>query len=149
VTAPRIIAALVTGTVFGFGLAVAGVLDPSTIRNFLDFFGAFDPRLGLVFAGALLLSASGYLLSRRRKEPALGGGFAIPAGLPIDRPLVVGSALFGVGWGMVGLCPGPAIAGLALGLPQIFIFTISMLVGIAAHDLWLARRTAGEAVASS
>jgi len=145
--AARIVAALVIGTVFGFGLTLAGVLDPATIRNFLDFFGPFDPRLGFVFAGALLVSTAGYLFSRRRREPALGGGFAIPAGQPVDQPLVLGSALFGIGWGMVGLCPGPAIAGLTLGLPSVFIFTVSMLVGIAAHDLWLGRRVAGEAVA--
>lgn len=145
--AARILAALVIGTVFGFGLTVAGVLDPATIRNFLDFFGPFDPRLGFVFAGALLVSAAGYLVSRQRREPALGGGFAIPPGRPVDQPLILGSALFGIGWGMVGLCPGPAIAGLALGLPSVFIFTVSMLVGIAAHDLWLGRRVAGEAVA--
>ena len=145
--AARIVAALVIGTVFGFGLTLAGVLDPATIRNFLDFFGPFDPRLGFVFAGALLVSTAGYLFSRRRREPALGGGFAIPAGQPVDQPLVLGSALFGIGWGMVGLCPGPAIAGLTLGLPSVFIFTVSMLVGIAAHDLWLGRRVTGEAVA--
>jgi uncharacterized membrane protein YedE/YeeE len=147
VRAARIIAALAIGTVFGFGLTLSGVLDPATIRNFLDFFGAFDPRLGFVFAGAVLVSAGGYLISRRRSEPALGGGFAIPAGRPIDRPLIAGSALFGLGWGMVGLCPGPAIAGLALGLPSIFIFTVSMLVGIAAHDLWRGRRVIREAAA--
>lgn len=145
--AARVAAALAIGTVFGFGLTLAGVLDPATIRDFLDFFGAFDPRLGFVFAGALLVSAAGYLLSRRRKEPALGGGFAIPAGRPIDQPLVVGAALFGAGWGMVGLCPGPAIAALALGLPSVFVFTASMLVGIAAHDLWRRWRVVEEAVA--
>jgi uncharacterized membrane protein YedE/YeeE len=145
--AARIAAALVIGTVFGFGLTLAGVLDPATIRNFLDFFGAFDPRLGFVFAGALVVSAAGYVISRSRKQPALGGGFAIPPARPVDQPLVLGSALFGVGWGMVGLCPGPAIAGLALGLPSVFIFTASMLVGIAAHDLWRGRRVASEAIA--
>jgi uncharacterized membrane protein YedE/YeeE len=146
--AARIVAALAIGTVFGFGLTLAGVLDPATIRSFLDFFGAFDPRLGFVFAGALIVSAAGYLLARQRQRPALGGGFAIPAGRPIDQPLVLGAALFGVGWGMVGLCPGPAIAGLALGLPSIFIFTVSMLAGIVAHDLWLSRGVAQEAAAS-
>jgi uncharacterized membrane protein YedE/YeeE len=143
----RILSALVIGTVFGFGLTIAGVLDPAAIRNFLDFFGAFDPRLGFVFAGAVLVSAAGYLIKRGWREPALGGGFAVPAGQQIDRPLVIGSALFGVGWGMVGLCPGPAIAGLALGLPSVFIFTISMLVGIAAHNVWRGRSVAGEAIA--
>lgn len=143
----RAIAALVAGTVFGFGLAVAGVLDPATIRNFLDFFGDFDPRLVFVFAGALAVSAAGYALSRRSVRPVLGESFAIPTEQAIDRPLIAGSALFGVGWGMVGLCPGPAIAGLALGLPSIFIFTVAMLVGMAAHDLWRGRVVEGEAVA--
>jgi len=143
----RAIAALAAGTIFGFGLALGGMLDPSVIRNFLDFFGDFDPRLAFVFAGALAVSAAGYALSRRRRQPVLGGGFAIPAGQKIDQPLIAGSALFGVGWGMVGLCPGPAIAGLALGLPSIFIFTVAMLVGMAAHDFWRGRSVASEAVA--
>lgn len=143
----RAIAALAAGTIFGFGLALAGVLDPATIRNFLDFFGDFDPRLAFVFAGALAVSAAGYALSRRRRQPALGGGFAVPAEQRIDQPLIAGSALFGVGWGMVGLCPGPAIAGLALGLPSIFIFTVAMLVGMAAHDFWRGRVVEGGAVA--
>jgi uncharacterized protein len=143
----RILSSLLIGVVFGFGLTLAGVLDPATIRNFLDFFGAFDARLGFVFAGALLVSAGGYLIKRKWSEPALGGGFAVPAAQQIDPPLVLGSALFGIGWGMVGLCPGPAIAGLALGLPSVFVFTVSMLVGIAAHDLWRGRSIADPAVA--
>lgn len=143
----RIVAALAAGTVFGFGLALAGVLDPSMIRSFLDFFGAFDPRLAFVFAGALAVSAAGYAISRGRSRPALGPAFAIPAERGIDRPLVLGSTLFGVGWGMVGLCPGPAIAGLVLGLPSIFVFTVAMLVGMGAHDLWRGRAVLDEAVA--
>jgi uncharacterized protein len=145
---PRAFAALLAGTIFGFGLSLGGMLDPSVIRNFLDFFGDFDPRLAFVFAGALAVSAAGYALSRRRNRPALGGAFAIPAQQRIDQQLIGGSALFGVGWGLVGLCPGPAIAGLALGLPSIFIFTVAMLVGMAAHDLWRGRNVANEALAS-
>ena len=143
----RAVAALIAGTIFGFGLSLGGMLDPSVIRNFLDFFGDFNPRLAFVFAGALAVSAAGYALSRKRRQPALGGGFAIPAKQQIDQPLIGGAALFGVGWGMVGLCPGPAIAGLALGLPSIFIFTVAMLVGMAAHDFWRGRNVAGEAIA--
>ena len=146
-SAPRVVASLVTGTVFGFGLALAGVLDPTMVRNFLDFFGAFDPRLVFVFAGALIVSAAGYLLSRWLRAPALGRSFAIPAEAKIDQPLILGSAFFGLGWGMVGLCPGPAIAALALGLPSVFFFTISMLVGMAAYEVWRGRGIAGEAIA--
>jgi uncharacterized membrane protein YedE/YeeE len=147
VSVPRVAAALISGIVFGFGLTLAGVLDPAIVRSFLDFFGAFDPRLAFVFGGALVVSAAGYLLSRRLRQPALGHGFAISTEKNIDQPLLVGSALFGIGWGMVGLCPGPAIAALALGLPSVFIFTVSMLVGMAAHELWRGRGLAGEAIA--
>ena len=136
---PRALAALLAGTLFGFGLALGGMLDPSVIRGFLDFFGPFDPRLGFVFAGAVAVSAAGYAVARRLARPALGREFALPAEQRIDPALVGGSALFGIGWGMVGLCPGPAIAGLALGLPSIFIFTVSMLVGMAGYELFRGR----------
>ena len=133
---PRALAALLAGTIFGFGLALGGMLDPSVIRGFLDFLGNFDPRLGFVFAGAVLVSAAGYALSRWLVRPALAENFSVPAERKIDAALIGGSALFGVGWGMVGLCPGPAISALALGVPSIFIFTASMLVGMAVHELW-------------
>ncbi len=142
----RALAALFAGTLFGFGLALGGMLDPSVIRNFLDFFGDFDPRLGFVFAGAVFVSAAGYAFSRQLSRPALGESFAIPTGRKIDAPLIVGSALFGVGWGMVGLCPGPAISGLGLGLPEIFIFAAAMLVGMAVHELWRGRSVSGRTV---
>jgi uncharacterized membrane protein YedE/YeeE len=138
---PRILAALVAGTLFGFGLTLGGMLDPSVVRGFLDFFGNFDARLGFVFAGAVLVSAVGYATSRRLARPTLAETFGLPAERKIDAPLVVGSALFGIGWGMVGLCPGPAISGLALGVPSIFIFTVSMLAGMAAHELWRGRHS--------
>jgi uncharacterized protein len=127
--------ALLAGTLFGFGLALAGVLDPATIRGFLDFFGDFDPRLGFVFAGAVAVSAAGYLLSRRIAKPIIAPRFAIASAQSIDARLLAGAALFGIGWGVVGLCPGPAIAGLALGVPQFFVFLAAMLVGIGLHEL--------------
>ena len=129
----RPLAAFLIGTLFSFGLALGGMLDPGIIRGFLDFFGDFDPRLGFFFAGSVALSAAGYLLSRRLQKPILASRFAIPPDGQIDTRLVFGAALFGVGWGMVGLCPGPAVAGLALGIPEIFIFTAAMLIGMGVY----------------
>jgi uncharacterized membrane protein YedE/YeeE len=143
----RTLIAFLVGAVFSFGLAVSGVLDPRMVRGFLDFFGSFDPRLGFLFAGAVVVSAAGYLLSRRLAKPVAAARFAIPAGAPIDTRLIAGAALFGVGWGMVGLCPGPAIAGLALGVPEIFIFTTAMFVGFSLYGLIDRRRVARAAPA--
>ncbi len=131
----RELAALAVGALFGFGLAIGGMLDPAVIRGFLDPAGAFDPRLGFVFAGALTISAVGYAFSRGLPKPALAPAFALPARDRIDVPLIAGAALFGLGWGMVGLCPGPAIAALALGLPPVALFVACMLLGMAAYDL--------------
>jgi uncharacterized membrane protein YedE/YeeE len=142
----RTIAALVAGALFGFGLALGGMLDPSVIRGFLDVFGAFDPRLGFVFAGAVAVSAAGYVFSRRLARPALAERYTLPAATRIDPPLIFGSALFGVGWGMVGLCPGPALAALTLGIPSVIIFTLSMLVGMAGYEIWRGQSAGAEIV---
>lgn len=138
--AARILAALAAGSVFGFGLALGGMLDPAVIRGFLDFAGSFDPRLGFVFAGAVMVSAMGVATTRGRRAPALATSYALPTKRRIDPPLVGGAALFGLGWGMVGLCPGPAISGLSLGIPSVAIFTAFMLVGMLAHDLAMKSR---------
>lgn len=129
-------AALGCGAIFGFGLALSGMLDPARVRGFLDIFGHFDPSLGFVLAGAVAVSAAGYALSRRLGAPALAADFHLPGRGRIDAPLLLGAALFGVGWGVGGLCPGPGVAGLALGLPQIFVFTAAMAAGILLHDRW-------------
>ena len=139
----RALAALAVGALFGFGLAIGGMLDPAVIRGFLDLAGAFDPRLGFVFAGALVISAAGYAFSRRMLRPALAETFAIPTKERIDAPLIAGASLFGLGWGMVGLCPGPAVAALALGLPPVVVFVACMLLGMAAHD-FMRRRSVAE-----
>ena len=146
----RLIAALVAGAVFGFGLALGGMLDPAVIRGFLDFAGAFDPRLGFVFAGAVIVSAGGVALMRGRERPALAAEFSLPSQTRVDAPLIAGSALFGLGWGMVGLCPGPAVAGLTLGVPSVAIFVVFMLAGMAAHDLAMrSGAISGETAAAS
>jgi uncharacterized membrane protein YedE/YeeE len=131
------LAALAAGAIFGFGLSLSGMLDPARVRGFLDIAGHFDPSLAFVLAGAVAVFGLGYLISRRLPRPALDASFHLPQRSDIDRRLVAGAAIFGVGWGAAGLCPGPAIAGLALGLAPIFVFTAMMLLGVLIHDHWL------------
>jgi len=141
---PQLAVALLSGLIFGFGLALSGMLDPARVRGFLDLFGHFDPSLAFVLAGAVAVSGAGYALSRRLKAPVLDDSFHIPERATIDRPLMLGAALFGIGWGVGGFCPGPGIAALALGLAPAFVFTAAMAVGVLAHDYW--RRAHGPAV---
>ncbi len=130
----RVVAAFVSGIVFGLGLALSGMLNPVRVQGFLDITRDWDPSLGFVLAGAVSVSALGMALVRRMREPLLDSRFHLPETRVIDRRLLVGSAIFGVGWGMVGLCPGPALASLSLGLPATVLFIASMLAGMAAHD---------------
>lgn len=130
----RIGVALVSGLVFGLGLAISGMMDPSRVRAFLDVAGDWDPSLAFVLGGAVAVSAIGTAIMRRRPRPVLDRGFHLPTKTRIDRPLVVGSAIFGVGWGLAGLCPGPAVASLVLGLQPIAVFGVTMIAGMVVHD---------------
>jgi uncharacterized membrane protein YedE/YeeE len=132
----RIFAALTAGVIFGFGLSLSGMLDPARVRGFLDIAGNFDPSLAFVLAGAVMVSTIGTLISRRLRRPLLDSKFHLPVKQDIDMSLVGGAAIFGAGWGMSGLCPGPAIASLALGLPPSYVFAVTMLAGILIHDHW-------------
>jgi len=132
----RIFVALLAGAIFGFGLSLSGMLDPARVRGFLDIAGHFDPSLAFVLAGAVAVSSAGCLISRRLRHPLLDSMFHLPVKQDIDLPLVAGAAIFGVGWGMSGLCPGPAIASLALGLVPSYVFAVAMLAGILVHDNW-------------
>ena len=125
---------LAAGLIFGLGLAISGMLDPARVRGFLDIFGAWDPSLAFVLGGAVTVSTIGYIFKRRMNGPALAASFHLPASTRIDPPLVIGAGLFGIGWGISGLCPGPAVASLALGIPATMIFAAAMLVGVLAHD---------------
>ncbi|CAN7471125.1 DUF6691 family protein [Pararhizobium sp. LjRoot238] len=137
----RVIAALVSGLVFGLGLSLSGMLDPARVRGFLDVTGAWDPSLAFVLAGAVAVAALGAILAKRMAAPMLDDQFHLPQGRLIDRRLVAGSAIFGIGWGIGGLCPGPALASLSLGLPATVWFVVAMLAGMIVHDRFVAPST--------
>jgi uncharacterized membrane protein YedE/YeeE len=141
-----VLASLLCGFVFGLGLLISGMTQPSKVLGFLDIFGAragnWDPSLAVVMAAALAVSGVGYMLAQRRSEPVLAPRFDLSTKTGIDTPLVAGSALFGIGWGLVGLCPGPALENLATLSPQIIVFCIAMTAGMIAHDHWYAKRPA-------
>ncbi len=137
-----ILACLVCGFIFGLGLLISGMTQPTKVLGFLDIFGAWDPSLAVVMAAALAVSGVGYMLAQQRAAPVLAQKFDIPTRTDIDAPLIAGSALFGIGWGLVGLCPGPALENLATLSPQVIVFCIAMAVGMVAHDQWYAKRPA-------
>jgi len=132
----RIVTALLAGVIFGFGLALSGMMDPTRVRGFLDVAGRFDPSLGFVLAGALTISGLAYAISRKTQHPLLDETYHLPRRHDLDAKLLGGAAIFGIGWGMAGFCPGPAIASLSLGLAQTFVLTAMMLAGIWLHDFW-------------
>ncbi|HUG46632.1 MAG TPA: YeeE/YedE family protein [Sphingomicrobium sp.] len=132
----RLLAALAAGLLFGAGLALSDMINPARVLAFLDVAGNWDPTLAFVMAGALLPSAAGYWLARRMKQPVLADEFSIPSNRGIDAPLLLGAALFGIGWGLVGFCPGPAVAALGFGLWQAWLFVAAMLAGMFGHRLY-------------
>ena len=120
----------ITGLLFGFGLAYSDMINPATVLGFLEIFGNWDQRLLFVMGGALLVTLPGFALTRRRTAPVCDVEFARPNTTLIDRPLIAGAMLFGLGWGLAGLCPGPAIVNLGSLQAQAFIFVASMLAGM-------------------
>lgn len=137
---PRLLAALAAGLIFGFGLSLSGMLDPARVQGFLDVTGNWDPTLAFVLGGAVSVAGAGYALARRLPRPAFDGHFQYPTSRRIDRPLVAGATLFGIGWGLSGFCPGPAVAALSTGAPPVAVFVAAMLLGMAAHHRLAMRR---------
>lgn len=129
---------LSVGLIFGAGLALSEMINPARVLAFLDIAGAWDPTLAFVMSGALVPSAIGYFVIRRLKRPLMGQEFCIPENRMVEWQLLAGAALFGIGWGLVGLCPGPAIAGLAFGLWQSWLFIAALLAGMFVHRLYVA-----------
>jgi len=140
----RIGSSFVSGVLFGAGLTISQMVNPRKVTDFLDFFGNWDPSLAFVMGGALLVTALGFRIVLRRDHPLFVAEFHLPPGKRIDAPLVGGAALFGVGWGLAGFCPGPAVASLAYGLWQSVVFVAAMVIGMLLWD----RRDALIAVAT-
>src|SRR2546423_4372889 len=136
----RIIASLVCGLVFGAGLLISGMVQPTKVLSFLDIFGAWDPSLAIVMIAALAVSVPGFVLANRRARPLLAAQSFWPTRTKVDPPLVLGAVLFGIGWGLVGLCPGPALESLATLSPGVVVFVAAMAAGMATHDAWQGSR---------
>jgi uncharacterized membrane protein YedE/YeeE len=131
----QFLATLFSGTMFGLGLALSGMLDPVRVRGFLDVTGNWDPSLAFVMGGAFAVTTLGVAASKRMKKPAFASGFGLPTNTKqIDFRLIAGSSLFGIGWGIAGLCPGPAVSLLSTGLPIIVAFIVAMAAGMLLHD---------------
>jgi len=124
-----ILAAFASGALFGSGLAISRMTDRAVIQNFLDLSGAFDPTLLFVMGGAVAVTAVAFRFVLRMPAPAFEPGFQLPASAAIDRRLLLGAAIFGIGWGLAGFCPGPALVGLAAGLQDALLFIPAMLAG--------------------
>ena len=121
--------AVVAGALFGIGLVLSCMTDPQRVIGFLDVLGDFDPTLAFVLGGAVLVTLMTFRFILRMKKPILAARFELPQKDAIDAKLIIGAALFGVGWGLAGYCPGPAIAGLAIGSPEALWFVAAMVAG--------------------
>ncbi|MDB5938259.1 MAG: hypothetical protein JWP77_623 [Polaromonas sp.] len=127
---------LLAGLVFGLGLILSGMANPAKVLGFLDLSGQWDPSLALVMGGAVAVSALAFLAARRRSVSLLGAAMKLPTARRIDRRLVMGSMLFGIGWGIAGFCPGPALVALGMGEAKALVFAVAMLAGMGLFELF-------------
>lgn len=126
----RYLSAFATGALFGLGLLLSGMANPAKVLAFLDLAGYWDPSLALVMAGAIAIGLVGFTLARRRRSSLLGEPMRLPTATAIDKPLVLGSLGFGIGWGLVGFCPGPALVAVGAGEARALVFVAAMLAGM-------------------
>lgn len=133
----RFLVPLLCGLIFGAGLAVSGMVNPAKVLGFLDVTGQWDPSLLLVMGSGVAVFAAGFLLVKRSARPLLAAKFDIPTRRDIDPKLIIGAVLFGIGWGLAGFCPGPALTSLAFGLTKVYVFVAAMVAGSLAYGLWV------------
>lgn len=126
----RLLTAILTGVIFGLGISISGMINPVKVINFFDLAGSWDPSLAFVMAGALAVAIPGYRLVLGRPSPAFETAFQLPDTRVIDRRLVLGSATFGMGWGIAGFCPGGALPAIGTGDPGVFLFLAALIAGI-------------------
>jgi hypothetical protein len=139
------LSAFAVGLLFGLGLIVSHMANPAKVLGFLDLAGSWDPSLALVMAGAVAVSAVAFAIARRRRLSLLGAPISLPTAVRIDRPLIIGATLFGIGWGLAGFCPGPALVTASSGQPKAGLFVVAMLVGMGLHAVVTRRHTAARA----
>ena len=126
----RVALSLIAGLIFGLGLVIGGLANPAKVQNFLDVAGTFDPSLAFVMGGAVAVTFVGYRLVFRERSPLLAEQFHLPTAKELDSRILIGSALFGIGWGLSGFCPGPAITSLPLMAKGTLVFVPAMLAGV-------------------
>lgn len=131
----RIATAFAAGLIFGLGIVISGMANPAKVLNFFDLAGSWDPSLAFVMGGALTTTAIGYAVVFRRPRPMLAERFHLPDARSIDRPLLIGSTIFGVGWGIAGFCPGGALPALGTGRTDVVLFVIALIVGMLLADV--------------
>ena len=136
----RLLSGYIVGLVFGLGIAISGMINPAKVLNFFDLFGTWDPSLVFVMGGALVTTFIGYRIVWRRPAPMLEGAFQLPTNTKLDARLIGGSAVFGLGWGIAGFCPGAALPALGTGQAGVFAFVAALLAGIRAARAVLARQ---------
>ena len=129
------ITSLIAGLIFGIGLAVSGMADPAKVQNFLDLFGTWDPSLAFVMGGAIAVTLPGYRILQQRSQPLFEKQFRWPTKVDLDSSLIGGAALFGIGWGAAGFCPGPAIVALPMAASGTLVFVGTMLIGMILANL--------------
>lgn len=128
-----------TGLIFGIGLIMSGMTNPAKVQNFLDLFGSWDPSLALVMGGAILIAMPGFWLVKKRQTPLFENSFLISQKTNLDFYLITGSAIFGIGWGLGGFCPGPVVVSISTGSAGTLLFVITMLIGMVLAKLLILR----------
>ncbi len=126
----RLLTALLIGLVFGAGISLSGMINPAKVLNFFDIAGSWDPSLAFVMGGALAVAIPGYRIVLARRAPRFEPRFQLPDTRRIDASLVLGSAVFGIGWGIAGFCPGAALPALGLGIPEVALFVLALMAGL-------------------
>ncbi len=136
----ELLAAILSGLLFGAGLAISGMADPVRVRGFLDIFGNWDSTLVFVMGGAVVVMAVAWVIQGKMSAPLLREEFSLPETATLDVPLVAGAIIFGIGWALAGLCPGPALIGLVLVPTSAFIFVLAMLSGMGIYQITMGRK---------